>query len=203
MRTDNIQEGIARQLKGRAHATGTFTSYESRVGRITVTSTCNQCGGPHSGISLANAGQAAQNPTIPLINCQHCVRVIAAPAKWTYEDVMRIPERNRTSDQDRIVLEHEFAVRKAEADRAKNAPIIAARAEVTRQHKSKMWDARERFLLSIAHAVGARFVNDPRVLQHESFITWEDWTALSDEARDNTNQLVDLYFAKYAVAGAN
>ena len=32
MRTENnITEGIARQLKGRAHATGAFVSYESRV----------------------------------------------------------------------------------------------------------------------------------------------------------------------------
>jgi len=34
MRQDSLSEGIARQLKGRAHATGTFVSYESRGGRI-------------------------------------------------------------------------------------------------------------------------------------------------------------------------
>src|SRR5579872_2890418 len=133
MRTENnITEGIARQLKGRAHATGTFVSYESREGRITMTSQCSQCGGPHSGISITNAAQAAQNPSIRLINCPHCTFVVPTAAKQTYEDVIRIPERQRTSAQDRIVVEHEYAVRNTQAERAKQAPINAARAETNR-----------------------------------------------------------------------
>ncbi len=199
MRTDSISEGIARQLEGRVHATGTFVSYESRGGRITVTSQCNQCGGPHSGISLANAGQAAQNPTIPLINCQHCVRKIAAPAKPTIEEALGIPEARRTSEQQRLVAEYEFERAKAAA----NAPAIAARtaaqAEATRQRRSMLWDQRERFLVSLAHSLGATRINDPRVVNHESFVTWEQWQAGSDEAREATNQAVDSYFLSYGL----
>jgi hypothetical protein len=193
MRADNISEGIARQLKGRTHATGTFLSYESRGGKITVTSVCNQCGGPHSGISLANAAQAAQNRTVPLISCQHCIRTMAAPAKPTIEEALEIPEARRTSEQQRLVAEYEFERAKAAA----NAPAIAARtaaqAEATRQRRSMLWDQRERFLVSLAHSLGATRINDPRVVNHESFITWEQWQASSGEAREATNQAVDSY----------
>jgi hypothetical protein len=200
MRTENnITEGIARQLKGRAHATGTFVSYESRAGRITMTSQCSQCGGPRSGISVTNAAQAAQNPSIRLINCQHCTFVVPTPAKQTYEDVLRIPERDRTSAQDRIVLEHEFALRNAEKERAKNAPILAARAAVERKQNVVMWDQRESYLMALAHEVGAQFVNDHRVLQHEDFLTFEQWVELSEENRELRNRNVAQYFANHGI----
>jgi hypothetical protein len=112
----------------------------------------------------------------------------------TYEQVIQIPERQRTADQDRIILEHDFAIRKAQTDRAKNAPIEAARAEVTRQQKSKLWDARERFLLALAHTVGATLVNDPRVLQHAAYVSWEQWQAATEETREAANRASAEYF---------
>jgi len=199
MRENTVQEGIARQLKGRVHATGTFTSYESRGGRITMTSQCSQCGGPHSGISIANANQAANNATTRLIACQHCTYVVPTPAKQTYEDVIRIPERQRTSAQDRIVVEHEYAVRNAQAARVKQAPVLAARAEANRAVKGAMWEARERFLTALAHLVGAQRIGDPRVEAHESFQAWESWQALSDEDRAETSRWTDVYFANHGL----
>jgi hypothetical protein len=52
MRTENtIPESIARQLVGRKHATGEFISYESRGGKITLTSRCSNCTGSHANIN--------------------------------------------------------------------------------------------------------------------------------------------------------
>ena len=192
MRENSIQEGIARQLVGREFLGGTFTHYENRAGRFMMVAKCNQCGGPHSGISITNAAQALQNPTAHLISCQHCTYVIPTAQKEMYEDVIRIPERQRTSAQDRIIVEHEYAQRNV----AKQAPIIAAR---NRAAKSSLWTQRERLLIAIAHNNGARTVNDPRVLNDSDFQTWEAWQAASDEDREKANHVVDLYFANHGL----
>ncbi len=206
MRQNSIQEGIARQLKDRAHATGTLVSYEQRGGRITMTSHCNNCGGPHSNISLTNAAQAVQNSQIPLINCQHCTRVIPAPAKLTYEDILRIPENQRTSEQDRIVLEHEFAVRNEEREREKNAPALAARAEESGRQRSALWDQWERFLTALAHEAGVQpnvhgvyTITDPRVARHPDFRTFDQWCSLPYADRERTNHIVSQYFVNHGL----
>jgi hypothetical protein len=199
MRTNIINESCARQLVGQSFLGGTFVSYETRGGKTTLTATCSQCGGPHSGISVTNADQAVRNPNSRLIGCQHCTYVVPTAAKQTYEQVLLIPERDRTSAQDRIVVEHEYAVRNAQAAQAKQAPMIAARAEANRAVKGAMWDQRERFLTALAHLVGAQRIGDLRVEAHESFQTWESWQALSDEDRAETNRWTNVYFTNHGL----
>jgi hypothetical protein len=200
VRTGNIiNEACARELVGKSFLGGTFVSHETRGGKTTLTAKCNQCGGPHSGISVTNADQAVRNPNSRLIGCQHCSFVSPTAATQKYEDVIRIPERDRTSAQDRIVAEHEFAVRKAQAERVNQAPILAARVQANRAIKSAMWDARERFLTALAHLVGAQTISDPRVETHESYQTWEQWQGLSDEVREETNRWTDVYFANHGL----
>jgi hypothetical protein len=196
VRTGNIiNEACARELVGKSFLGGTFVSYETRSGKTTLTAKCNQCGGPHSGISALNADQAVRFQSH--IPCQHCKLVIESPKALTYEDILLVPERQRTSAQDRIVVEHDFAVRKAQQERVKQAPVLAARAEANRAVKGAMWDQRERFLTALAHIDNAQFVNDPRVTQHEDYQTWESWQELSDEQRAETNRWVDTYFANH------
>jgi hypothetical protein len=201
MRTNNvINEACARELVGKSFLGGMFVSYETRNGKITLTAKCNQCGGPHSGISVTNADQAVRNPNSRLINCQHCTYVMPTPAKQTYEEIIsRIPERERTSAQDRIVAEHEFAVRKAQAERVKQAPVIAARAEANRAVKAAVWTGHERLLLAIAKTVGASSIDDPRVRQHSDYQTFEQWQEVPEEDRAKANQVVDNCLASYGI----
>jgi hypothetical protein len=115
---------------------------------------------------------------------------VPTAAKETYEEVVRIPEARRSSAQQRIVAEHENAQRRA----VKQAPINAAQAAINRAIKGSLWDQRERYLMTLAHSVGTHLVNDPRVLKHESFISWEAWQNLSSEVREQISLQVEAYF---------
>jgi hypothetical protein len=192
MREGSIPESIARQLVGRNHATGSFVSYESRGGKVTLTSRCSNCTGSHANISVANASQAASNPSTPLINCQWCKRVIEAPKAQTYEDVLAIPESRRSSAQQRIVVEAENAQRIEARTAAKQVPN-PAQAAATRAIKSSLWDQREKYLQTVAHTEGAQFVSDPRVVNSASFVSWQDWQLLSSESLAEINAGVDAY----------
>jgi hypothetical protein len=200
MREGSIPESIARQLVGRKHATGEFVSYESHNGKFTVTSKCSNCSGSHANISIINANQAASNPSVPLINCQWCKRVIDAPQAQTYEDVIRIPESHRSSAQQRIVVEHENAERNAQRTATKQAPINAARVQANRAIKASMFESHERFLTALAHITLATYITDPRVIQHESYVSWPQWQAMSDEDREKTNHWVGIYWANNGLA---
>ena len=200
MREGSVSEGIARQLVGREFLGGTFTHYENRGGRFMMVAKCSQCQGPHSGISIANASQAVQNPTVHLINCQHCTFVVPTAAKETYEDVVRIPESRRSSAQQRIVVEHENAERNQQRAATKQVQEAAKQAPINRAIRSAMWESRERLLTAIAHNVGAQTVNDPRVLQDSDYQTWEQWQAASQEDRDTANHIVDLYFTNHGLS---
>jgi hypothetical protein len=149
--TDRINAGIAQQLVGRTHATGSFVSCEPRNGKITMTSQCSQCGGPHSGISLTNAAQAVKNPTARLIVCNHCKFIEPTAKALTFEDVIRIPEQARSAQQQRIVVEYENAERSAQQRAAKEAPVIAAREQANRAVKASLFESHERLLVALAH----------------------------------------------------
>lgn len=190
MREGSIPEAIARQLVGRDHATGEFVSYESRNGKFTLTSRCSNCTGSHANISVTNAAQAANNPSVPLINCQWCKRVIEAPKAQTLEDVLRIPESRRSSAQQRIVIEAEHTQRVA----AKQAPIKAAQAQARRAVKASLWDARERYLQTLAHANGVTTISDPLVLNNAAFFTWDQWLNADPAQRDGVIALTNAYF---------
>jgi hypothetical protein len=196
-----IDTGIAKLLVGYQHASGTIVAVNESQGAVTVTSKCIGCGGERSGIPVSTATSAVRNPNQQFIPCSFCSYgyVVPTAAKEAYEDVIRIPENRRSSAQQRIIVEHENAERNQQREAVKRAPINAARAQANRAIKSEMWDSRERLLTAIAHLVGAQTVNDPRVLQDSDFHTWEAWQALSDEARDKANHVVDLYFANHGL----
>jgi hypothetical protein len=198
--TDRINAGIAQQLVGRTHATGSFVSCEPRNGKITMTSQCSQCGGPHSGISLTNAAQAVKNPTARLIVCNHCKFIEPTAKALTFEDVIRIPERQRSAAQQRIVAEYENAERSAQQRAAKEAPVIAAREQANRAVKASLFESHERFLVALAHICVANSIDDARVREHENFLSWEQWVALSDEDRAATNHWIDLYWSNNQLA---
>jgi hypothetical protein len=198
--TDRINAGIAQQLVGRTHATGSFVSCEPRNGKITMTSQCSQCGGPHSGISLTNAAQAVKNPTARLIVCNHCKFIEPTAKALTFEDVIRIPERQRSAAQQRIVAEYENAERSAQQRAAKEAPVIAAREQANRAVKASLFESHERLLVALAHICVANSIDDARVRQHENFLSWEQWVALSDEDRAATNHWIDLYWSNNQLA---
>jgi hypothetical protein len=187
MRENSINESNARQLVERDTATGKFVSYESRGGKITLTHVCSNCNGPHSGISITNAWQAAQNPTVALINCQHCKRVIESPKAQTYEEAIRVPEAQRTSAQDRLIAEHEFAQRNQQRAAVKQAPLDKA-------NKAVMWKQWDRYVISLAHSLGQRTVTAPAVLNDEAYLSWEQWQAGTEESRYKISADVDAYF---------
>jgi hypothetical protein len=187
MREGSVSEAVARQLVGRDFEGGTFTHYESRGGKFTMVAKCSQCGGPHSGISIANAAQQVNNPNVRLINCQHCTYVVPNAAKQTYEEVIRIPENQRTSAQDRIIVEHEFAQRSAQRAAIKQAPIDKA-------NKAIMWRQHDRYLVSLAHSIGARSIIAPEVLNDDAYISWEKWQTVDEGQRYKVSADVDAYF---------
>jgi hypothetical protein len=192
MRTNIINESIARQLVNQQFMGGTFVSYETRGGKTTMTAKCNQCGGPHSGISVTNAAQAAQNPTVQLIACQHCTYVVPTAKEETLADVLAIPESRRSSAQQRIVVEAENAQRIEARTAAKQVPN-PAQAAATRAIKSSLWDQREKYLQTVAHTEGAQFVSDSRVVNSAAFVSWQDWQLLSSESLAEINAGVDAY----------
>jgi hypothetical protein len=196
MRTNIINESIARELVGQQFMGGRFVSYETRNGKTTMTAECSACGGPHSQISVTNAAQAAKNPTVYLIGCQwpNCKFVVPTAKKETLEDVLAIPESQRTSAQDRIIVEHEFAERNSQRAAVKQAPINAARAEANKAIRSALWEQRERYLVSLAHSLQAATIADPRVLNDASYFTWEQWLAADDEDRDKIIAMTNAYF---------
>jgi hypothetical protein len=187
MRENSINESNARQLVERDTATGKFVSYESRGGKITLTHVCSNCKGQHSGISITNAWQAAQNPTVALINCQHCKRVIESPKAQTYEQAIRVPEAQRTSAQDRLIAEHEFAQRNQQRAAVRQAPI-------DRANKAVMWRQHDRYLVSLAHSIGARTITAPEVLNDDAYISWEKWQSGDEGQRYSISAQVDSYF---------
>ena len=184
---NNITEGIARQLVGSKHATGEFVRYENRGGKVFLVSQCAQCGAPNSNISVTNAAQAAKNPNVRLIACQHCTYVVPGAAKQSYEEVIRIPEAQRSSAQQRIVVEHENAQRNQQRAAVKQAPI-------DRANKAVMWTQWERYVMSLAHSIGARTITAPEVLADAAYITWEQWQSATEESRYKVSADVDAYF---------
>jgi hypothetical protein len=198
MREGSVQEGIARQLVGSEFAGGRFVGYEYRGGKVLMRAKCNQCGGPHSGISVTNAAQAVKNPTVRLINCQHCKYVEPTAAAQTYEVVVRIPESQRTSAQQRLVAEREIAdttqapIRQRRA--AEDAREQAAQAQADRTARRAMFESHERFLTALAHIECVPSINHPNVLAREDYVSFGQWQFLSDEVRAETNKWVDIYF---------
>jgi hypothetical protein len=194
-----INEGIARDLVGRTHATGKFIRYEHRGGRIFLVSQCSQCGAPNSNISVMNAGQAAKNSTVRLIACQHCKYTEPTAAPTTYETVIRVPEGQRTAEQQRLVAQQEITTivqapvkqRRAED----NAREQAARVAADRAARRSMFESHERFLTALAHIENVPTITHPNVLNHDDYVSWEQWQALSDEVRAETSKWVDQYFA--------
>ena len=118
--------------------------------------------------------------------------------KQTYEDVVRIPEYSRTSEQQRIVAEHENAERAAQNAAAKRAPIIAreqaASVQAGRAVRRAMWNQHEKFLLALAHIQCVPYINHPDVMAREDYVSWEQWQCLSEEVRAETSKWVDIYF---------
>jgi hypothetical protein len=190
VRENIINESIARQLVGQQFMGGSFVSYETRNGKTTMTAKCSQCGGPHSGISVTNAAQAANNPTTRLIGCQHCTYVSPSAKKETLADVLAIPESRRSSAQQRIVVEAEQAERVAQ----RQAPIKAAQAQASRAVKGALWEHRERYLQTVAHSNGVQTIADPRVLNDPAYFTWQQWIEATDEDRDKIIALTNDYF---------
>jgi hypothetical protein len=191
MREGSVQEGIARQLVGRKHLTGEISSLEIANNRTTVTSTCASCGGVTRGISLNMAANATKYPSQQIITCAWgCKYVPPAEVKQTLADVLQIPESRRSSAQQRIVIEAEHTQRVAQ----RQAPIKAAQAQATRAVKGSLWDARERYLQTLAHAHGVQTIADPRVLNDPAYFTWDQWLNADSEQRDGVIALTNDYF---------
>jgi hypothetical protein len=193
-----INEGIARDLVGRTHATGTFIRYEHRGGKVYLVSQCSQCGAPNSYISVMNAGQAAKNPMVRLIACQHCKYSEPTAAPTTYETVIRVPEGQRTAEQQRLVAQHEIdnivqaPIKQRRAE--DNAREQAARLAAERAARRSMFESHERFLTALAHIENVPTITHPNVLKREDYVSLEQWQFLSDEVRAETNKWVNQYF---------
>lgn len=200
MRQGNlINEGIARQLVGMRHATGSFIRYEHRGGTVYMVSQCSQCGAPNSNISVMNAGQAVKFPTTRLIACQHCKFAEPTSTATKYEDVIIVPENQRTAEQQRLVAEREInditqaPIRQRRA--AEDARVQADRVAADRAAKRSMFESHERFLTALAHIECVPTITHPNVLAREDYVTWGQWQSLSDEVRAETNKWVGMYFA--------
>jgi hypothetical protein len=204
MRTNIINESIARELVGQQFMGGRFVSYETRNGKTTMTAECSQCGGPHSQISVTNAAQAAKNPTVHLIGCQwpNCKFVVPTAKKETLEDVLAIPEARRSSAQQRLVIEAEHDQRNAQRAAVKQTSITAAQAATNKAIKSALWEQRERYLQTLAHTEGVQLISNPKVLNSPAYETWEQWQTMASERPEQllaTNEAVDLYFKAFGL----
>jgi hypothetical protein len=205
-----IEKSIADKLVGKKHGSGTFVRSEDRGGKIVIISKCgNPTCGAERAVSLTNAAQAAQNPTIPVIACtMYCKTSIKPTEKQTLEEVLAIPEWKRSSEQQRIVIEAEFAANAAAAKKVKDAPLVAARARANVATVQETFKQHERLLLAInikVHGIGPggllSAAETPEVRQHPSYIPFSVWKTLSDEERSIPNDAVDQILASVNQSG--
>jgi hypothetical protein len=147
-----IDRAIAEKLVGREHGSGKLVRHEQRAGRVVMISQCSNCRAERP-VSLTNAAQAVQNPTIAVIACPMVCKRVAQPPAAT--EVQK-SEKEMTADEYRKqVVEPEFEARKLNAQRVTNAPIQAANARAAVAANGALWEQRERFLLAVAYSVGA------------------------------------------------
>jgi hypothetical protein len=76
-----------------------------------------------------------------------------------------------------------------------NAREQAARIAAERAARRSMFESHERFLTALAHIENVPTINHPNVLNHDDYVSWEQWQSLSDEVRAETSKWVDQYFA--------
>jgi hypothetical protein len=209
-----INKHIADKMVGQPHGSGTFVRWEDR-GKTTVM--ISKCGNPACGaeraVSLQNAAQAVKNPTIPVIACtMYCKTTITPTAKQSLEEVLAIPEYKRSSEQQRIVVDAEYAAKAAEAKRIKDAPLVAARARASVATNQEMFAQHERLLAAIhlalhglpggAYTPGGAFTTAETadVVGHPSYISFAVWKALTDEERAIVNAGVDQKLAAFRMS---
>jgi len=111
----------------------------------------------------------------------------------TYEEAVAIPEARRTSAQQRIVVEHEYAMARRPVQA--QAPAIAVNAE-----DPALFESYERFLVALAHMEDAAGPYDPKVAKHEDYMHFVTFKALPAEKRDRVNHWVDLYFKEIGLS---
>jgi hypothetical protein len=209
-----IEKSIADKIVGKPHGSGTFVRSETRNGKLVIISKCgNPTCGAERAVSLTNASQAVQNPTIPVIACtMYCKTTIKPAAKQTLAEVLAIPENRRSSEQQKIVIEAEFAERAAEAQRIKDAPLVAARARASVATNQEMFAQHERLLAAInlalhglpggAYTPGGAFstAETADVVGHPSYISFAVWKTLTDEERSIVNAGVDQKLAAFRMS---
>jgi hypothetical protein len=105
----------------------------------------------------------------------------------TYEQAAAIPERQRTSAQQKVVAEWEW-------EHAKTAQPEAQPQQVPVTHDPVLFESYERLLVAIAHLENLAGPYDPKVAQHEDYITYTQFKALSAKDREQTNHWVNHYF---------
>lgn len=185
----SLNEQLCHALLNKVHGTGTITSVQTHGGKSTVTSTCSDpaCGAQRSGISYTNAAQACAHPEALLLSCPFCKRTADTPKAQSVSDILRIPENQRTSAQDRIVIEAEFARRTAQKKAEKQAPIDRAQ----RASDFERWD---KFIMAHAHSQGMG-MSDPRLPGTEGYMTLQQFANGSAEEKAYVDGLAETYFA--------
>src|SRR4029077_19946144 len=196
-----INKAIADKMVGQPHGSGTFVRWEDRGATTVMISKCgNPTCGAERAVSLQNAAQAVQNPTIPVIACtMYCKTVASTPKAQSLEEILAIPEARRTSAQQKVVVEAEFAANATAAQAVKDAPLVAARARLSVATNREIFVQHERLLQAIViavHGVSWTGGNEgPEICKHPSYVPFSVWKTLSDDERAVLNDVVDRQLA--------
>jgi hypothetical protein len=112
----------------------------------------------------------------------------------TYEDAVKIPERQRTAAQQKIVAEWEWAhPHTAEAQPVQVPVQVFANAS----NQPVLFAAYERFLAALAHIECAAGPYDPKVAQHDDYVTFIQFVAMPAKDRDELIHFTNLYFQNH------
>jgi hypothetical protein len=113
----------------------------------------------------------------------------------TYDEAVKIPERKRTSAQQRIVAEWEWEHAQKAAQQSEQA-IVQTIVNST-VHDPALFEAYERFLVALAHIECAAGPYDPKVAQRDDHITYVQFRALPAKDRDYLTHVTDVYFQNH------
>jgi hypothetical protein len=111
-----------------------------------------------------------------------------------YEGAVKIPERQRTSAQQRIVAEWEWE----HAQRPVQVKPVQVPAQVANAaNQPVLFEAYERFLAAMAHMEGVAGPYDPKVAQLEDYIHFVKFVAMPAKDRDYLKHVTDVYFRNH------
>jgi hypothetical protein len=110
----------------------------------------------------------------------------------TYDEAVKIPERKRTSAQQRIVAEWEWEHAQKAAQQSEQA-IVQTIVNST-VHDPALFEAYERFLVALAHIECAGGPYDPKVAQRDDYVHFMQFKAMPAKDREELIHFTNLYF---------